>query len=165
MEIVNKVASSGLLVVDLKTLRPKGVRVEIDLADWLEEGLLLREKAFRELIAQHDWQKYANAYVNMVCSTDAIVPSWAYMLVASALQPFSKWVYVGTRAAMEQQLMLNAIESIEIEPYRDARVIINGCADPDIPETAFAQLTFKLQPIAKRNMYGEACSTVPVFKR
>jgi hypothetical protein len=165
MEIVNKVAQSNLIVLDVKTLRPTGARKTIDLASWLEEGLLLREKAFRDLVATHDWTQFQNAFVNITCSTDAIIPSWAYMLFASALQPHAKGVFVGSKRDMEGNLLLQTIEQLDLEPYKEKPIIINGCSDPDIPETAFAQLTFKLQPVAKRIMFGEACSTVPVYKK
>lgn len=164
MEIENKVANSGLITLEIQKLRPQVTIATIDIAQWLEEGLLLREKNFRHLVAQTDWVEYSGSYVAIFCSTDAIVPSWAYMLLAAALQPHAVGVFVGSTTELESHLLLQAIATLPTAPYANQRVIINGCSDPHITNTAFAQLTAKLLPVVKSLMFGEACSTVPIYK-
>lgn len=165
MEIENKVASSGLITLEIQKLRPQIPLATIDLAQWLEQGFLLREKPFRAALDTHDWSHFAGHYVAVFCSTDAIVPSWAYMLLAQHLQPHAKGIFAGTLTEMKSFLLHEAIDQLDTATYVGQRVIINGCSDPDITPTAFAKLTFKLKPHVKSLMFGEACSTVPIYKK
>lgn len=163
--IVNKVAQSGLLTVDLANFSPQGERVVYDIKDNLFQGLILREKDFREFVKTHDWQQYQDKYVAITCSADAIVPTWAYMLLANQLQPYAEDIVFGDLAALETILYERALEKLDMERYRDQRVVVKGCGDIEIPESAFVKFTTMLSKVAKSIMYGEPCSTVPVFKR
>lgn len=164
-EIVNKVAKSGLVTLDLGELAPTGERAAFDIADHLWQGLVLKEKDFREMVKTNDWSQYQDQYVAVYCSADAIVQDWAYMLVVSALQPFARRVVVGTPETMETMLFTEAIRAIDTEEYRDARIVVKGCGDIKIPPAAFAEVVNHLQPHVRSIMYGEPCSTVPVYKR
>ena len=164
-EIVNRVAQSGLKTLDLATLSPSGARVLLDIVPWLHQGVMLREKPFRQHLKDHDWRAYRDAYVALHCSRDAIVPGWAYMLVTTFLHPHVKTVVQGDLEALETALFYRALERFDAAPYRDARVIIKGCADTPLPQAAFVALVQKLLPVARSILYGEACSTVPLFKR
>lgn len=164
-EIVNRVANSKLKTIDLEDFYPKGQRILFDIKDWLYEGLILREKDFREHIAQHDWNQYQNSYVALTCSVDAIIPSWAYLLLTTQLSPYAKKVVVGNLELLETCIFSDLISEMDFSTYKDMPVIIKGCTDKPIPDSAYTILISKLQPIAKSIMYGEACSTVPLFKK
>lgn len=164
-EIVNKVEQSGLVQLDMKDFYPQGQRAEIDLKDQLWQGLALKEKDFRDWIKQEDWSKYQDQYVAVHCSADAIIPNWAYMLVASVLAPFAKKIVAGDRKTLESVLFEDFLRELDLEQYRDERLIIKGCTDLPIPEHSYAALTAKFSTVAKSVMFGEPCSTVPVFKR
>lgn len=164
-EIINKVANSGLKEINLEDFYTKGTRKVIDLKDQLFQGLILREKDFREWIASNDWDQYKEAYVAVHCSADAIIPVWAYMLVASKLAGVAKKVVKGTLEDLETLLYADTFEKIDWINYTDERTIIKGCGNLPVPDSAYLMITEKLQPFAKSIMYGEACSTVPVFKR
>jgi hypothetical protein len=164
-EITNRVANSGLITIDLGEMYPAGERVLIDIKDQLFQGLILREKDFRDFIATHDWSQYKGKYVALTCSADAIIPDWTWMLLASALQPFAKKIVFGDLEKLETVLFDAVLSSLETDQYKDARVVIKGCGDKPVPKTAFVELTRMLQPIVKSIMYGEPCSTVPVYKR
>ncbi|HXH98641.1 MAG TPA: DUF2480 family protein [Sphingobacteriaceae bacterium] len=163
--IVNKVAQSGLVSLDLVDIYPHGERVLYDIKDNLFHGLMLREKDFREFVKQHDWQQYAGKHVAITCSADAIVPTWAFMLLASRMAPYALNVVFGDIEHLEILLFQKAIADYDLEPFRNQRIVIKGCGDIKIPITAFVELTARLTGIAKSIMYGEPCSTVPVFKR
>mgnify|MGYP001416698226 CR=1 FL=1 len=163
--IVNKVAQSGLVTVDLADFAPQGERVVYDIKDNLFHGLILREKDFREFVRTHDWESYRDKYVAIVCTADAIVPTWAYMLLANRLQPYAKDIVFGDLATLETVLYERALEGVDMEKFRDQRVVVKGCGDIAIPESAFVKFTAMLSKVAKSIMYGEPCSTVPVFKR
>lgn len=164
--IINKVADSGIITLNLEQYLPSdNALVTFDLKPFLFKEMIVKEKDFRQFVTAHDWQQYQSKYVAVVCSVDAIIPMWAYMLVASALQPFANNVYFGTTEALKQQLMLASIESIDATEYTDKRVVIKGCGDQSLPGAAFIAITQKLRPVVKSLMYGEPCSTVPVFKR
>lgn len=163
--IVNKVAQSGLVTVDLADFAPQGERVIYDIKDNLFQGLILKEKDFREFVKSHDWQQYAGKYVGITCTVDAIVPTWAYMLLANRLAPYAKEVVFGDLTTLEILLYERALEKADLEKYRDQRVVVKGCGDILIPESAFVKFTAQLSTVAKSIMYGEPCSTVPVFKR
>ena len=163
--IINKVAQSGLLSFDLAELYPQGDRIVYDIKDNLFHGLMLKEKDFREFIKDHNWEIYAGKHIAITCSADAIVPTWAYMLLANRLAPYAKTVVFGNLELLETILFERALEKLDLEKYRDQRVVIKGCGEVAIPEFAFIDLTVKLTGIAKSIMYGEPCSTVPIYKR
>lgn len=164
-EIVNRVANSKLATIDLEDFYPVGDRVLLDISQWLFEGLILREKDFRDQIKNHDWSQYQDCYVALDCSTDAIVPGWANMLVSLELTPFVKKTTVGSLEVLESILFSEIIETLDLNNYKDKPVIIKGCAHKPIPQNAYVMLSQRLQPIAKSIMYGEACSSVPLFKK
>lgn len=164
-EIINKVANSGLVTIDLEELFPVGERVAFDIKPILIEELLLREKDFREFVKSHDWSQYKNKSIAVFCSSDAIIPRWAWMLLASAFEPFAKKIVFGNLETLEEALFHDLISSLDIETYRDQKVVIKGCSHKPVPVSAYLELTAKLRPIVKSIMYGEPCSTVPVYKR
>jgi len=164
-DIVNRVAQSKLITFDLEDYYPEGKREILDIKDWLHEGFILREKEFRNHVKNHNWEKYKDTYVALSCSTDAIIPGWANMLLASKLQPFAKKVLVGSLEQLETSLYQSAIENIDVKPFKDQYVIIKGCSNKPVPPNAYLWVTSKLQTVAKSLMYGEACSSVPLFKR
>lgn len=164
-EIVNKVANSGLINIDLEDWYPQGQRSYIDVKDWLFEGLILKEKEFRTAIKKHDWSVYKNQFVAIDCSNDAIVPVWAYMLITNALSPYAKIVMKGNLEQLETQLFHEIIEKLDTKEFENQRLIIKGCSNLPIPESAYVAITKKLRPLAKSIMYGEACSSVPIFKK
>lgn len=163
--IVNKIAQSGLLTFDLAQLYPEGKRVLYDIKDNLFQGLILREKDFREFVKNHDWEQYRDAYVAITCSADAIVPTWAYMLLANRLEPIAKEVVFGDLTVLETILFERVLNSLDMEQFRDQRVVVKGCGDIPVPEAAFVRFTVDLTKVARSIMYGEPCSTVPVYKR
>jgi len=164
-EIVNKVSQSGLITIDLEEFYPAGERVLFDIKELLFQGLVLREKDFREFIKNEDWNKYKDKYVALTCSADAIVPTWAYMLLASQLEPIAKKVVFGNLESLETILYTEILSKIDINIYKDARVVIKGCGNLPIPKSAYVQITSLLRPLAKSIMYGEPCSTVPLYKQ
>ncbi|WP_106791786.1 DUF2480 family protein [Aquimarina sp. Aq78] len=165
-EIVNRVANNkNLITFDLEEYYPKGDRILFDIKNWLFEGLILREKEFRKSVLDHDWSQYRDAYVALTCSTDAIIPGWAYLLLTSSLQPFSKKVAVGSLEALETVLYAEIINTIDVSEYQNKLIIIKGCTNKPVPQGAYIDLIQKLQPVAKSIMYGEACSSVPLYKR
>ncbi|HSJ12429.1 MAG TPA: DUF2480 family protein [Gillisia sp.] len=164
-EIINRVANSKLITFDLEDLYPPGERVVIDISDWLLEGLVLRESLFREKAAAQDWSIYKDAYVALTCSTDAIIPAWAYMLLATYLQPYSKKVITGDFKTLESILYAEIIQDLDLSHLKDKPVIIKGCSGKPVPENAYLLLISRLQPLAKSIMYGEACSSVPLYKK
>ena len=163
-EIVNRVANSQLKTIDLEDFYPKGTRTVIDIKNWLFHEQILKETDFREHLKNHDWSKYKDAYVALTCSSDAIIPSWAFMLIATYVSPFAKKIVVGNLADLETSIFQDLISHFDIEDFVGKPVIIKGCSNKPIPETAYIQLIEKLQPIVKSIMFGEACSTVPLFK-
>ena len=164
-DIVNRVANSKLVVVDLEDYYPKGQRIVFDIKDWLFEGFVLREKEFRTQVTEHDWLQYKDTYVALTCSTDAIIPAWAYMLVTMHLESFAKKVVIGDLEQLETSLYQTIIENLDIEAFKDKPLIIKGCSNKPVPANAYILLSQKLKPIAKSIMYGEACSAVPLFKK
>ena len=163
--IVNKVAESGLITINLEELYTSGERVLFDLKGWLYEELILKEKDFREYIKQHDWSSYQHKMVAVTCSADAIVPTWAFMLIATALTPYAQKVVFGNLTTLDEVLYEEKINAMDLSSFQDQRVIIKGCSKVNVPVSAYVRLTSKLQPIVKSIMYGEPCSTVPVYKR
>ena len=163
-EIVNKVANSVLEVFDLEDYYPEGIRTQIDISQWLYEGFLLKEKDFREALKNEDWTKYENQFVAINCSTDAIIPAWATILVTIHVAPFAKKVVNGTIQDLETALYQEILSTIDYSVYQDKPVIIKGCSKKPVPESAYIMAAQKLQPFAKSIMYGEACSAVPLYK-
>ncbi len=163
-EIINKVASSALVVFDLEDYYQSGVRSKIDISQWLIEGFLLKEKDFRENLKNHNWSQYQDHFVAVYCSTDAILPAWASILVASYVAPFSKKVVLGNLADLETSIYESELAKIDFSSYQDKPVILKGCSKKPVPETAYILAIQKLQIYAKSVMYGEACSAVPIFK-
>jgi len=164
-EIVNRVAKSGLITLDLEEHYPKGESVSYDLKDNLWQGMALKEKEFRDFIKSNDWSIYQGKNVALHCSVDAIIPSWAYLLLSLAINPHASFVTVGTIEEMETALWEKAIDQINAADYQNARLIIKGCSNKKVPESAYVALGSKLQPVASSIMFGEACSTVPLYKR
>jgi hypothetical protein len=164
-EIINRVASSQLVTLDLEKYHQPGERVLYDVKDLLFQELILREKDFRDHVRQHNWSLYKDKLVAITCSADAIVPTWAYMLLATSLQPFAKRICFGSLDDLEVALYQDALAAVDWEKYRDAKVVIKGCSDVHVPAAAFVEATHRLAGVASSIMYGEPCSTVPVFKR
>jgi hypothetical protein len=164
-EIVNRVANSKLVTFDLEDYYPPGERVVFDIKDWLLEGLVLREGVFREKAAEHDWSRYKDAYVALTCSTDAIIPAWAYMLLATYLQPYAKKTVSGNLDDLETVLYTEIIQDMDVSALVDKPVIVKGCSHKPVPKNAYLLLIEKLQPVVKSLLYGEACSSVPLYKK
>ncbi len=164
-EIINRVANSKLVTIDLEDYYPQGKRVLFDIKDWLFEGFVLREKAFRTQVAEFDWSQYQDQYVALTCSTDAIIPGWAYMLLSIQLEPYAKKVIVGDLEQLETSIYQDIITDLDVSDYEGKPIIVKGCSNKPVPQNAYIMLSRKLKPIAKSLMYGEACSSVPLFKK
>ena len=165
MEITNKVANSGLITIDLEEFYDNSPRILFDIKPLLFKELILKEKDFREFVSTHDWRKYQDALVAVTCTADAIVPNWAFMLVASNLQAYAKKISFGTLAELEKELFYDSIKKINPLDYQNSRVVIKGCSKIEVPVAAYVQITALLKPFVKSIMYGEPCSTVPIFKK
>jgi len=163
--IFNRVAESKLITFDLEKLYQIGDRIPIDLSQWLDKGIILREKEFRLKLKQHNWKAYRNQFVAIYCSTDAVLPAWASLLVTTYLQPYAKKVVMGSLVDLETHLFTEEIKKINISSFKDKAVIIKGCSDKKVPEDSYVQLISRLQPVVKSLFYGEACSSVPLFKK
>lgn len=163
--IVNRVAKSGLVSLDLEDYYHPGERVVYDLKDNLFMGLILKEKDFREFLKTHDWRQYEGKNVAVTCTEDAIVPTWAFMLLTIHLEPYAHTVVFGTLQDLEEKLYFDAIARINIDDYRDARVVVKGCSKVPVPTAAYVEITRRLRPVAQSIMFGEPCSTVPLYKR
>jgi len=164
-DIINRVANSKLVTFDLEDYYPKGERVLFDIKDWLMEGLILREAVFREKVSAHDWSLYKDKYVALFCSTEAIIPAWAYMLLATHFHPFAKKVVIGNLETLETVLYTEVIQNLDVTDLKDKMVIIKGCSHKPVPQNAYLLIMGKLQPVVKSLMYGEACSSVPLYKK
>lgn len=164
-DIINRVAQSKLVTFDLEDYYPQGERKVLDIKDWLHQGFILKEKEFRTFVSEHDWAQYQDSYVAMSCATDAIVPGWAYMLLTTKLRPYAKKVIQGTLEDLETLLYQSIIEKLDISEFQDKPVIIKGCSNKPVPPNAYLFITERLQTVAKSVMYGEACSSVPLYKR
>ena len=164
-EIINKVAASGLITLNLEDYYPRQEIVVFDLKPHLFRELLLKEKDFRAALQQTDWSQYEGKVVAVTCTADAIIPMWAYMLVAVYLEPVAAAIVFGNEATARQLLFLKNIDTINAQEYEDKRVVIKGCGDLPVGEYAYMEITKKLRPVAKSIMYGEPCSTVPIYKK
>ncbi len=164
-EIVNKVAQSGLVSLDPASFYPPGERVIYDIKDNLFHGLMLREKDFREFVKDHNWAQYQDKNVGITCTADAIVPTWAYMLLANKMAPYAREIVFGDAGVLETVLFEKAMANLNVEQYRNQRIVIKGCGDVEVPASAYVELTKKLTPVVKSLMFGEPCSTVPIYKK
>jgi hypothetical protein len=162
--IINKVASSGIITLDLEELYPAGERVVFDLKPQLWQEIALKEDDLRAFVKDHDWSQYADKLVSVHCSADAIVPAWAFMLVATHLQPHAAFVTQGDADQLERAIFTRFVQQLDAEPYRNARVVVKGCSKLPVPLNAYVELSGKLLPVVKILMFGEPCSTVPLYK-
>lgn len=163
--IVNKVAESGIVTVDLEDFYPKGGIEVFDLKEYLFMGLILKEKDYRAALQTTEWTKYQGKYVAITCTADAVIPMWAYMLAANYLQPVAKDLVFGDAPQLISTIITRKLAGLNLEEYTDKRVVIKGCGEVSIPESAYVEMTAKLRPVAKSIMYGEPCSTVPIYKK
>ncbi|WP_199119116.1 DUF2480 family protein [Pedobacter sp. ASV28] len=161
--IVNKVAASGLITFNLEDYLAKGERLVYDIKDNLFHGLILKEQDFRAFVKEHDWQQYTHKNIAITCSADAIVPTWAYMLLANKMKPYADEIVFGSLETLETVLFSKALSKIDIGSFEGQRVVVKGCGD--IPVSAYVEITNLLTPVVKSIMYGEPCSTVPIYKR
>jgi hypothetical protein len=164
-EIINRVATSSIKTLDLEDYYVAGERVLLDIKDQLYQGMILKEKPFRDFIKLHEWSQYVDKHVAVTCSEDAIVPTWAYMLLASSLAPFAKTVVFGSVQHLEAKIYYDVLAEIDWQQYKDAKVVIKGCSKVDVPMAAYVEATRRLRSFAASIMFGEPCSTVPVFKK
>ena len=164
-EIINRVANSPIITFNLEDYYHKGERLVYDVADNLFQGLILREKDFREFIKQHDWSQYEGKNVALTCSADAIVPTWAYMLLVSKMEEVANMVVLGSLEVLEFALYKQALSAIDISAFENRPVVVKGCGDLPVPGSAYVEITRMIRPVAKSIMYGEPCSTVPIYKR
>ena len=165
-EIKNKVAeNTNLITFNLEDYYVDGNRIQVDISQWLDLGFILREKDFRTSLDNHDWKQYKNAYVAVHCSTDAIVPAWAFMLFVVKISPFVEKIVIGDLEALETSLYEKVLATIDVLPYQDKFVIIKGCSNKPVPQSAYLTITNMLMGVAKSVMYGEACSAVPLYRK
>jgi hypothetical protein len=164
-EIINRVAQSALVSFDLEEYYHAGERLVVDIKDNLYMGLMLREKDFREYVKEHDWTQYAGKNIAITCTADAIVPTWAYMLLATKLVPYAHMVVFGTAEELESALFREALAKVNLEQFRDAKVIVKGCSNFPVPVSAYVEITRLLSPVVASIMYGEPCSNVPIYKK
>ena len=164
-EIKNRVANSNLITVDLEDFYPKGKRLEVDISMFLFQGLLLREREFRAKINKHDWSQYQHSYIALTNKNQALVPAWAFMLIASAVSPFAKNVVKGSLKDLNKHLFSLALQNIDLSELQDKFVIVKGCSNLPVPESTYVELCNLLQPLVKTLSYGEACSKVPLYKK
>tara|TARA_B110000003_G_scaffold211817_1_gene210821 strand:- start:364 stop:867 length:504 start_codon:yes stop_codon:yes gene_type:complete len=164
-EIINRVANSKIITIDLEDYYPKGQRHLLDIKNWLYKGLVLREKEFRSFVDDFEWAKFNDGYVAIFCSSGAIIPTWAYLIIATKLKDNCIMNIVGDLDYLEKHIFSEIIKSINFSNFNDKSIVIKGCSKKNIPIDAYSQLINRLKPIAKRIMFGEACSTVPLYKK
>ena len=164
-QIVNKVANSALVTFDLEHYYQPGERVVLDIKGQLYQELILKEKDFRDFIRQHDWAAYQDKYVAITCTADAIVPTWAFMLVSIALQPYAKQVVFGTLEELETAIFKKSLEKVDWSSFQNAKIVVKGCSKVDVPVAIYVEATNNLRPYAASIMFGEPCSTVPLYKK
>jgi len=163
-EIVNRVAKSPLITINLEDYYPAGERLLFDLKDWLFQEMILKEKDFRQQVKEHDWSQYEGKHIALTCSADAIVPSWAYMLITAKLEGYARTIIYGSLVELNKILFRNNLEAIDKKEFQGKKLVIKGCGDPKITEFAYVEITRILKPVASSIMYGEPCSTVPIYK-
>ncbi|MEQ8925787.1 MAG: DUF2480 family protein [Fulvivirga sp.] len=164
-EIVNRVAKSGIITFNLEDYFDKSESELIDIKGWLFQEMILKEKDFRQYVKDHDWRQYQNKNVAIHCSADAIIPTWAYMLITIALEPYANNIVLGNEKDLNAYLLMKALKEVNVDDYADARVVIKGCSKYPVPDSAYVEITKVLKPVALSIMYGEPCSTVPLYKR
>lgn len=164
-KLINRVANSRLKTINLEKFFPKEEIAEFDLKNFLFKELLLREKDYRDALKEYDWKEFEGKLVALHCSTDAILPTWAFMLAASYLQPVAKNIFFGTKTDLLEKYFRDEIQKIDIEKYEDELIVIKGCSNHPVPVSAYVELTSALRPFARSIMFGEACSAVPIFKK
>lgn len=164
-EIVNRVVNSPLVTFDLEELYTPGERILFDIKSLLFQELILREKDFRDFIKTHDWSQYTNKHVAITCSADAVVPTWAYMLLTASLQPYAASVIFGSLQDLEITLFKKALDKVDWDKFNNSKVVIKGCSKVEVPISSYVEVTNRLRPVASSIMFGEPCSTVPVFKK
>jgi len=164
-DIVNRVAESKLITIDLEDFYPNGQRHFFDISQWLDQGIILREKDFRQQAKNHNWEQYQDSYVAIGCTTDAILPAWASLLIATHLNLIAKDVFLGDKSDLENHIFLKVIEDLDVSSFEGKPIIVKGCSEKKIPQNAYIQLLAKLQGVAKSIFYGEACSSVPLWKK
>lgn len=163
-EIINRVANSKLVTINLEDYYPEGRRILFDIKDWLYKGFVLREKEFRDRVKTSDWEQYKDCYVALTCSSDAIIPAWAFILISIHLEPFTKKTIIGNLEFLETSIYQDILNTLDISEFKNKPLIIKGCSNKPVPQNAYIMLANKLKPIAKSIMYGEACSAVPLYK-
>ena len=163
--IINRVSSSALVTFDLEKFYTPGERVLLDIKEQLYEGLILREKDFRQFIRENDWTKYSDKFVAITCSADAIVPTWAFMLLGIALEPHARRFIFGTMEELEIRLFLEALDKVNWSDFNKAKVVVKGCSSIAVPTALYVEVIARIKPFAASIMFGEPCSTVPLFKR
>ena len=164
-EIINRVANSSLVTFNLEDYYPQGKRILFDIKDWLFEGFVLREKDFRDQVKQFNWSQFKDNYVALTCSSDAIIPAWAFILLSIHLEPFSKKTVIGNLELLETSIYQDVLNTLDISEFTNKPIIIKGCSKKPVPQNAYIMLANKLKPIAHSIMYGEACSSVPLYKK
>lgn len=164
-EIVNRIAQSPIVTFKLEAYYTPGERVLIDLKDQLFQGMILREKDLREHVKTHDWSQYQGKFVAITCSADAIVQTWAFMLLAVKLEPYAAHITFGTLADLERELFLKQLDTVDFSEFEGRPVVVKGCSDIDVPTSVYVEATRRIKPYAKKLSYGEPCSTVPLYKR
>jgi len=164
-EIINRVANSKLVTINLEDYYPQGKRILFDIKDWLFEGFVLREKDFRDQVKQFNWSQFKDNYVALTCSSDAIIPAWAFILLSIHLEPFAKKTVIGNLELLETSIYQDVLNTLDISGFSNKPIIIKGCAKKPVPQNAYIMLANKLKPIAHSIMYGEACSSVPLYKK
>lgn len=164
-EIINKVAQSNLLTFDLEDYYVTGERMALDISDWLHEGIVLREKEFRDKAKNYDWEQYKDAYVALYCTSDAIIPAWAFMLISSYLIPHVKKVVIGNMESLETSIYQDILNNMDFSTFKDKPIIVKGCSKKSVPQNAYILAMEKLQPVVRSIFYGEACSSVPLYKK
>ncbi|MFH6767595.1 DUF2480 family protein [Gaetbulibacter aquiaggeris] len=164
-EIINRVANSKLVTINLEDYYPPGKRILFDIKDWLFEGFVLREKDFRDKANQFDWSQFKDNYVALTCSSDAIIPAWAFILLSIHLEPFAKKTVIGNLQVLETSIYQEVLNTLDISEFTNKPIIIKGCSKKPVPQNAYIMLASKLKPIAHSIMYGEACSSVPLYKK
>lgn len=164
-QILNRVAASSLVTFDLEDHYQEGIREVLDIKPLLEQELILREKPFREFIKTHDWSAYTDKHLAVHCSSDAIVPVWAFMLLATALEPFARTIVYGDLEKLEEKLFFNSLAKVDWSAFTGSKVVVKGCSRVRVPESVFVEVTTRLKPVVSSLMFGEACSAVPVFKK
>ncbi len=164
-EIINRVASSGIITLDLENFYVPGSRVQFDIQNALEGGVMLREKSFREFVKAYDWKIFEGKHVAVFCGADALIPSWAYMLVGTALQPYASTVIFGNLEQLEEKLFMQELTRVDWTQFENCRVVVKGCSKVEVPQAVYLEAALRLRPVALSIMFGEACSSVPVFKK